>query len=98
MKELAEMEKKAVNRPVSDLSRTGDKELIDVITNHAPNEGNPSGLTNGRTHAERVTGGPGQHVHGHHLLTLRKQQSDPRRRLRRLHRVRHEPRLQLRIR
>ena len=39
MKEIAEMEKKAVNRPVSDLPRTGEKELIDVITNHAPNEG-----------------------------------------------------------
>jgi ribonucleoside-diphosphate reductase alpha chain len=55
LKEIADMEKKAVNRPVADLSRTGDKELIDVITNHAPNEGSPSGLTTGRTHAERVT-------------------------------------------
>ena len=36
LKEIADMEKKAVNRPVSDLSRTGDKDLIDVITNHAP--------------------------------------------------------------
>ena len=51
---LTVMEKKAVNRPVADLSRTGDKDLIDVITNHAPNEGSPSGLTSGRTHAERV--------------------------------------------
>ena len=33
LKEIADMEKKAVNRPVADLSRTGDKELIDVITN-----------------------------------------------------------------
>jgi ribonucleoside-diphosphate reductase alpha chain len=55
LKEIAEMEKKAVNRPVSDLSRTGDKELIDVVTNHAPNEGSPSVPGNGRTHAERVT-------------------------------------------
>ena len=55
LKEIADMEKKAVNRPVADLSRTGDKDLIDVITNHAPNEGSPSGLTSGRTHAERVT-------------------------------------------
>jgi len=56
LKEIADMEKKAVNRPVADLSRTGDKELIDVITQHTPNEGNPSGSTNGgRTHAERVT-------------------------------------------
>ncbi len=55
MKEIADMEKKAVNRPVSDLSRTGEKELIDVITQHAPNEGSPAAAPNGRTHAERVS-------------------------------------------
>ncbi len=55
LKEIADMEKKAVNRPVSDLSRTGEKELIDVITQHAPNEGSPSASPNGRTHAERVS-------------------------------------------
>ncbi len=55
MKEIADMEKKAVNRPVSDLSRTGERELIDVITQHAPNEGSPSAAPNGRTHAERVS-------------------------------------------
>ncbi len=55
LKEIPEMEKKAVNRPVADLSRTAERELIDVITNHAPNEGNPSSLTSGRTHAERVS-------------------------------------------
>ncbi len=55
LKEIADMEKKAVNRPVADLSRTGDKELIDVITQHTPNEGSPSGVKNGRTHAERVS-------------------------------------------
>ncbi len=55
MKEIADMEKKAVNRPVSDLSRTGERELIDVITQHAPNEGSPSAVPNGRTHAERVS-------------------------------------------
>ncbi|HEY2714344.1 MAG TPA: vitamin B12-dependent ribonucleotide reductase [Chthoniobacterales bacterium] len=54
LREIPEMEKKAVNRPVSDLPRTAEKELIDVITNHAPNEGQPSGLATGRTHAERV--------------------------------------------
>lgn len=54
LKEIPEMEKKAVNRPVADLPRTAEKELIDVITNHAPNEGNPTALTSGRTHAERV--------------------------------------------
>jgi ribonucleoside-diphosphate reductase alpha chain len=41
LKEIPDMEKKALNRPVSDLARTGDKEVIDVITNHAPNEGSP---------------------------------------------------------
>ncbi|MBA3833781.1 MAG: vitamin B12-dependent ribonucleotide reductase [Chthoniobacterales bacterium] len=55
MKEIADMEKKAVNRPVADLSRTGEREIIDVITGHAPNEGKPPALANGRTHAERVT-------------------------------------------
>ena len=54
MKEILEMEKKAINRPVADLPRTAEKELIDVITNHAPNEGNPHVTSNGHTHAERV--------------------------------------------
>lgn len=54
MKEIPEMEKKAINRPVADLPRTAEKELIDVITNHTPNEGNPHVVSNGQTHAERV--------------------------------------------
>jgi ribonucleoside-diphosphate reductase alpha chain len=54
MKEIPEMEKKAINRPVSDLPRTAEKELIDVVTNHAPNEGTPHVASNGHTHAERV--------------------------------------------
>ncbi len=54
MKEILEMEKKAVNRPVPDLPRTAEKELIDVITSHAPNEGAPHVASNGHTHAERV--------------------------------------------
>src|SRR5437870_4339608 len=54
LKELAEMEKKAVNRPVPDLPRTAEKELIDVITSHSPNEGNPKMLSKGYTHADRV--------------------------------------------
>src|SRR5205814_779111 len=41
LKEIAEMEKKAVNRPVAELPRTAEKELIDVITNDSPGEGNP---------------------------------------------------------
>ena len=54
MKEILEMEKKALNRPVTDLPRTAEKELIDVITNHAPNEGAPHVSSIGHTHAERV--------------------------------------------
>ncbi len=53
MKEIPEMEKKALNRPVADLSRTAEKEVLDVVMNHAPNEGKPS---NGHleTYADRV--------------------------------------------
>jgi ribonucleoside-diphosphate reductase alpha chain len=54
MKEIPEIEKKSINRPVSDLSRTGEKELIDVIANHMPNEGEPYLASNGSSHAERV--------------------------------------------
>jgi ribonucleoside-diphosphate reductase alpha chain len=54
LKEIPEMEKKALNRPVSDLSRTGEKELIDVITNHSPNDGSPQVAANGSSHADRV--------------------------------------------
>src|SRR5213595_1795353 len=38
LKEIVEIEKRAVNRPVSDLARTGEKEVIDVITNHPSND------------------------------------------------------------
>jgi len=58
MKELKEIEKQAVNRPVSDLSRTGEKEVVDVLTNRTNSDGTP---TNGNGnhhgsggHAERV--------------------------------------------
>ncbi|HWN65019.1 MAG TPA: vitamin B12-dependent ribonucleotide reductase [Candidatus Binatus sp.] len=54
LKEIPEMEKKALNRPVSDLARTGEKELIDVITGHSPNDGSPQVSGNGRSHADRV--------------------------------------------
>jgi len=54
MKEIPEMEKKALNRPVSDLARTGEKELIDVITSHSPNEGSPQVASSGNSHADRV--------------------------------------------
>jgi ribonucleoside-diphosphate reductase alpha chain len=57
MKEISDMEKKAVNRPVSDLPRTAGPEVLDVITNHVSNDGAPgvvNGGTNGHTHADRV--------------------------------------------
>src|SRR5437879_4285103 len=54
LKEIPEMEKKALNRPVFDLARTGEKELIDVITNNSPNEGSLEMGGNGSSHAERV--------------------------------------------
>ncbi len=60
MKEIPDIERKAVNRPVSELPRTAEKEIIDVITNRANSEGTPALLTNGNghahgeTHAERV--------------------------------------------
>jgi len=54
MKEISDMEKKAVNRPVADLPRTAEKEVLDVITNHTQNEGAPHMPSNGHTHADRV--------------------------------------------
>jgi len=62
LKEIAEMEKKSVNRPVADLSRTAENgidsrkhsELIDVITNSLPNEGKPQLNPNGASYADRV--------------------------------------------
>ncbi len=50
IKGIAEMEKKALNRPVSYLSRTGDKEVIDVLTNRTNSEGTPTN-GNGNGHA-----------------------------------------------
>ncbi len=55
LKEIAEIEKKALNRPVSDLQRTGEKELLDVITNHPSNDPANAGRPgNGNGRAERV--------------------------------------------
>jgi len=54
LKEIPEMERKAINRPVSDLARTGEKELIDVITRHSPNDGEPQMVGNGSSYAGRV--------------------------------------------
>ena len=54
MKGIGEMEKKAINRPVSDLSRTAEKEIVDVVSNRQNSEGEPSMNGNTRRHADRV--------------------------------------------
>jgi ribonucleoside-diphosphate reductase alpha chain len=58
MKEIPDIERRAVNRPVAELPRTAEKEIIDVITSRANSEGLPRALANGRaapmSHAERV--------------------------------------------
>jgi ribonucleoside-diphosphate reductase alpha chain len=59
MKEISEMERKAVNRPVTDLPRTGEKEIIDVITQTQNSEGTPVHIAGASTHAERVKGALG---------------------------------------
>ena len=95
MKELAQIDKAAINRPVADLAREIRPSIIDVITHKNGSEGPPH-IAHGRQHPRRARAGSArQHVHGHHLLELRLEQSHPRRRLRLLHRVRHEPGLQL---
>jgi len=56
LKEIGEIEKKALNRPVTDLPRTGDKQVIDVITNSSlDNPGITEHNGNGNGHADRVT-------------------------------------------
>ena len=63
MREIPEIEKKAVNRPVAELPRTAEKEIIDIITNRSNSEGTSRLLSNGNgghghsakaTHADRV--------------------------------------------
>src|SRR5213083_1218366 len=55
LKEIGEIEKKAVNRPVTDLAHTADKQVLDVITSrssNAPGAARQSG--NGNGHDDRV--------------------------------------------
>jgi ribonucleoside-diphosphate reductase alpha chain len=56
MREISDIEKKAVNRPVAELPRTAEREIIDVITNRTNSDGLPVRASNGHahTHAERV--------------------------------------------
>jgi ribonucleoside-diphosphate reductase alpha chain len=53
MKELAEIDKKAINRPVAELPRETPG-IIDVITHKNGSEGEPHIAQAGSTHAERV--------------------------------------------
>jgi ribonucleoside-diphosphate reductase alpha chain len=55
LKEIPDIEKKALNRPVTDLARTGDKEVIDVITGHPSDHENGGGNGNGKGSSDRVT-------------------------------------------
>jgi ribonucleoside-diphosphate reductase alpha chain len=58
LKEIVEIEKKTLNRPVTDLARTGDKQVIDVITNNLSNPVERASAVdqsgNGNGHADRV--------------------------------------------
>ena len=58
MKEIADIDKRAINRPVAELPRTAEREIIDVITNRSNSEGTAGSVANGnglsKTHADRV--------------------------------------------
>ncbi|MBV8142378.1 MAG: vitamin B12-dependent ribonucleotide reductase, partial [Verrucomicrobia bacterium] len=58
MKEIADIDKRAINRPVAELPRTAEREIIDVITNRSNSEGTAEAVANGnnlsKTHADRV--------------------------------------------
>jgi ribonucleoside-diphosphate reductase alpha chain len=54
MREISDIDKKGINRPVTDLPRTAEKEVIDVVAGHIPNEGAPHVNFGGHTHADRV--------------------------------------------
>jgi ribonucleoside-diphosphate reductase alpha chain len=58
MREIADIDKKAINRPVPELPRTAEREIIDVITNRSNSEGTAGSVANGnglaRSHADRV--------------------------------------------
>lgn len=55
LKGITEMEKRVINRPVSDLPRTAEKEIIDVVANSANSDGTPHLNGGGNTHADRVS-------------------------------------------
>jgi ribonucleoside-diphosphate reductase alpha chain len=51
LRELSEIDKRAINRPVSDLDRSPEQDVLDLITHGGNSEGTPAGES---THAERV--------------------------------------------
>ncbi|MDD5348584.1 MAG: vitamin B12-dependent ribonucleotide reductase [Chthoniobacteraceae bacterium] len=53
MKELPEIDKKVINRPVSDLSRTGEKEVVDILSSRINSDGTVT-ANGGGNHADRV--------------------------------------------
>ncbi|MEO6788698.1 MAG: vitamin B12-dependent ribonucleotide reductase, partial [Chthoniobacteraceae bacterium] len=54
LKELADIEKESLNRPVPELERTGEKQVIDIVTHDRSSEGQPHINVPGDTHAERL--------------------------------------------
>ncbi len=52
LRELTEIDKRAINRPVSDLDRSPEQDVLDLITHGGNSEGTPAGAPS--THAERV--------------------------------------------
>ncbi len=55
MKELPEMDKKAVNRPVPELDRGDEKQIIDIVSHKGGSEGEPHINQPGSTHADRLS-------------------------------------------
>lgn len=54
LRELPEMDKKSINRPVPELERTAESQVIDIVSHTGNSEGHPSIRTHGNTHAERL--------------------------------------------
>jgi ribonucleoside-diphosphate reductase alpha chain len=59
MKELGDIDRKAINRPVSDLALSPDKEIIDIITHGGNSEGTKIG--NGHSNGNGHGNGNGHH-------------------------------------
>ena len=98
MKEIADIDKKAINRPVAELPRTAER---DYRCYYQPIEFGGYGGTYGewqRPIEDACRPGSrcfGEYVYGDELLALRKHESDSCRSVRRLHRVRNVAGMQL---